>query len=126
VRLSIFLHLSHFLVPHMSSLKAHVECFFDHNASNTSTFLVVCPETNHCVIIDPVLDFDYPSCTFEPKQANQILARIQEKGYVLDYIFETHAHADHVTSSQYLKEKTGAKVRIIIYLFHHLFRISNV
>jgi glyoxylase-like metal-dependent hydrolase (beta-lactamase superfamily II) len=90
--------------------KAIVECFFDSDASNTATYLVACPETDRCVVIDPVLDFDYPSCTLEPKQAKKILTRIEEKKWKLDYILETHVHADHITSAQYLREKTGAQV----------------
>eukprot|EP00008_Paramoeba_atlantica_P008181 CAMPEP_0201476890 /NCGR_PEP_ID=MMETSP0151_2-20130828/2022_1 /ASSEMBLY_ACC=CAM_ASM_000257 /TAXON_ID=200890 /ORGANISM="Paramoeba atlantica, Strain 621/1 / CCAP 1560/9" /LENGTH=258 /DNA_ID=CAMNT_0047857431 /DNA_START=476 /DNA_END=1253 /DNA_ORIENTATION=+ len=62
--------------------------------------------------IDPVWDFDFPSGSLRTTQAEKILKRADEQGWTIEWILETHAHADHVTSSQYLKKKTGAKVCI--------------
>jgi len=63
-------------------------------------------------VIDTVLDFDVPSFSFNTKQADRVLVRLDEKKWTLEWVLETHAHADHITAAHYFKKKTGAKVAI--------------
>ncbi|GAA5998832.1 hypothetical protein JCM5350_006747 [Sporobolomyces pararoseus] len=81
---------------------AHV---FWHSPTSTWTYVVVCPTTKHCVIIDPALDYDPTTQTVSTETADSLLAFIREKGYKVDKILESHAHADHLTSARYLKLK---------------------
>lgn len=85
---------------------------FYHALSGTFSYLVYDPESRLGAIIDPVLDFDMASGEASYTSANQILALVSEKGLHIEWILETHAHADHLTSAQYLKHKTGGKVAI--------------
>jgi glyoxylase-like metal-dependent hydrolase (beta-lactamase superfamily II) len=107
------------------SSQAIVECFFE-KETHTATYIVACPQTGVCGIIDSVLDFDVPSCSFSTKSADALISRINEKGWKLEWILETHAHADHVTGSQYLKQKLGGKVSFRILLFEFFFLRRNL
>jgi glyoxylase-like metal-dependent hydrolase (beta-lactamase superfamily II) len=103
-----FLHTTSFAMAKQSAI---VELFYD-SSTSTATYLVGCSETKKCAVIDPVWDFDLPSGALRTKQADSLLNRIGEQGWSLDWILETHAHADHLSSSQYLKKKGGGKVCI--------------
>lgn len=85
---------------------------FYHAVSGTFSYLVFDPETRIGGIVDPVLDFDMASGGVSYESANQILAIVAEKDLHIEWVLETHAHADHLTSAQYIKHKTGAKVAI--------------
>lgn len=88
-----------------------VKHFFD---PNTYTFsYVVYDEIERVgVIIDPVLDFDVPSGEVSHNSAEKLLAFINKEKLSIEWILETHAHADHLSGAQYLKSKTSAKVAI--------------
>src|SRR5690606_18440447 len=75
-------------------------------------YVVACPETRKCAIIDPVLDFDEKSASTATLNADKILALVVERGYEVEWILDTHPHADHFTAAAYLKEKTGAPIAI--------------
>ncbi|WP_404404578.1 MBL fold metallo-hydrolase [Pelagibacterium halotolerans] len=75
-------------------------------------YVVADPGTKNCAIIDPVLDYDEKSGATGTEQADRILAFIAEKGYRVEWILDTHPHADHFSAAQYLKEKTGAPTAI--------------
>jgi len=66
------------------------------------------------VIIDPVLDYDPASGTLSSKTADQLLAFCEQQGLKVHHILETHAHADHLTAAQYLKQRLGGNVPICI------------
>lgn len=85
---------------------------FYHTASGTFSYLVYDPETLIGAIVDPVLDFDMASGVVSYESANKILSLVADKNLHIAWILETHAHADHLTSAQYLKHKTGASVAI--------------
>lgn len=88
-----------------------VECFFD-QATSTFTYLVIDPTSRRAAVIDPVLDFDLSSATISTHSADRVLRRLRERECSLDWILETHAHADHLTAAAHLKQYTGARVAI--------------
>lgn len=85
--------------------------FFD-EPTNTVSYLVADPETKRAAVIDPVLDYDHRSGRGSTKSADAILKRAEEDGLTIDWVLETHAHADHLSGAPYIKIKTGAKVAI--------------
>ena len=70
------------------------------------------PETKRCAIIDPVLDFDPKSGATATHSADELLGYIERKKYVLEWILDTHPHADHFSAAGYLKDRTGAATAI--------------
>lgn len=88
-----------------------VKEFFD-RPTFTYSYVVHCPETKHCAIIDSVLDFDYASGSTSTKMADQILDYIAANGLIADLILETHVHADHLSAAPYLQKKTGGRMAI--------------
>ena len=75
-------------------------------------YVVADPETKKCAIIDPVLDYDEKSGATATIEADRILKLIAEKGYEVEWILDTHPHADHLSAADYLKGKTGAPTAI--------------
>src|SRR5579885_1059777 len=88
-----------------------IQAFFD-QATNTVSYLVSDPGTGRAAIIDPVLDFDVKSGRTATHSAENILAAAAAARCAVDWILETHAHADNTSAAAFLKEKTGAKVGI--------------
>lgn len=78
---------------------------------NTGTwqYVVADPATLTAVIIDPVLDYDPATQAITTRSADTILALVKEKGYQIDNILETHAHADHLTSASYLQSRLSSQ-----------------
>lgn len=92
-------------------VKPVIHAFFD-EPTNTVSYLVADPETKRAAVIDPVLDYDHKSGKGSAKSADAILAKAADEGLAIDWVFETHAHADHLSGAPYIKIKTGAKVAI--------------
>ena len=92
-------------------VKPVIHAFFD-KPTNTVSYLVADPETKRAAVIDPVLDYDHKSGTGAVESADAILSKAADEGYVIDWVLETHAHADHLSGAPYIKIKTGAKVAI--------------
>ncbi|MFO1085716.1 MAG: MBL fold metallo-hydrolase [Reyranellaceae bacterium] len=88
-----------------------IDSFFD-EATFTITYLVSDPVARRAAVIDPVRDYDHRSGRASTVSADRVLAKAAERGVAVDWILETHAHADHLTAAPYLKVKTGAKVAI--------------
>ncbi len=88
-----------------------VRAFFD-PATNTVSYLITDPETKHAAIVDPVLDYDQRTGKADTHSADAILKAVEEAGVTVDWVLETHAHADHLSGAPYVKLKTGAKVGI--------------
>lgn len=93
------------------SSQPQVETFFD-PATFTASYVVYDPATRVAAIIDPVLDFTPRNGRTSTRSADAMLAFVEEKGLRLDWLLETHAHADHLSASHYLREKTGAPIVI--------------
>ena len=88
-----------------------IDAFFD-EATYTVTYLVTDPETRRAAIVDSVLDYDHKSGKASIRSAERVLAKALEREASVDWILETHAHADHLTAAPLLKARTGAKVAI--------------
>jgi glyoxylase-like metal-dependent hydrolase (beta-lactamase superfamily II) len=86
--------------------RIQVEAFFDSRTA-TLSYLVWDGETLGAAIIDPVLDFDFKSGNTATDSADKMLARLRELRLEVDWILETHAHADHLSGARYLKEQLG-------------------
>jgi uncharacterized protein (TIGR01244 family) len=84
-----------------------VKGFFDKRTSSIQ-YVVSDPDTGKCAIVDPVLDFDELAGATATISADAILQYIREKDLTVEWILDTHPHADHFSAAQYLKEKTGA------------------
>lgn len=94
-----------------STQSPQVRHFFD-PATSTLTYLVFDPDSRDAVVIDPVLDFDPASGKTSTASADRVAEAITTLGLALHYVLETHAHADHLSGSQHLKRRFGAKVAI--------------
>lgn len=90
---------------------ADIQAFFD-EPTNTVSYLVGDPDTLRAAVIDPVLDYDHKAGKVDIRSVEAILAAAQAKGYTIEWALETHAHADHLSGSPYIKAKTGAKIGI--------------
>ena len=88
-----------------------IKTFFDPDTA-TFTHIVSDPSTQKCAIIDSVLDYDQYSGRTETKSADQVISYINEEQLSVEWILDTHIHADHITASHYLKEKLGGKIGI--------------
>ncbi len=88
-----------------------IQAFFD-EPTNTVSYLVADPETKRAAIVDPVLDYDHASGRASTHSADLILDVAEKEGLTVDWVLETHAHADHLSGAPYIKLKTGAKVGI--------------
>jgi len=75
-------------------------------------YVVTDPRTKRCAIIDPVYDFDEKSGATATHQADRILAYVESEGLAIEWILDTHPHADHFSAAHYLKQKTGAPTAI--------------
>ena len=75
-------------------------------------YVVSCPATKRCAIIDPVLDFDEKSGATATFNADAILDHVKAEGLEVEWILDTHPHADHFSATAYLKERTGASTAI--------------
>ena len=88
-----------------------VQHFFDQQ-TNTFSYVVVDPISRKCAVIDSVLDYDAASATTKTTNADLIVNYIQENSLSVEWILETHVHADHLTASQYLKKRLGGQIAI--------------
>ena len=88
-----------------------IQAFFD-EPTNTVSYLVADPVTKQAAAIDPVLDYDHNSGAVDTCSVEAILTAARESGYAIEWALETHAHADHLSGSPYIKAKTGAKIGI--------------
>ena len=91
--------------------KPQVRAFF-HEPTFTATYVVSDPGTGRAAVVDSVWDFDQPSGRTSFESADQIVAHVAEQGLTIDWILETHAHADHLSAAPYLKEKLGGELVI--------------
>jgi glyoxylase-like metal-dependent hydrolase (beta-lactamase superfamily II) len=91
--------------------KPVIEGFFDEETF-TASYVVEDPASKRCAIIDSVLDFDQSSGRTSHTQADRIVAYIKRKKLIVDWILETHVHADHLSAAPYLEKQLGGKLGI--------------
>lgn len=112
-------------------IRPTIQAFFD-AATATVSYLVADPVTGRGAIIDPVLDFDASTARVSTASADAILAQAREQGVAIEWVLETHAHADHLSAADYVRKATGASVGIgskiteVQRLFAPLFGASDV
>ena len=93
------------------TLHSTTEAFFD-AATWTVTYVVWDRASRHAAVIDPVLDYDFKSGHTRTASADKVLAYAQEHRLQVDWLLETHAHADHLSGAHYLKERLGGRIAI--------------
>ena len=89
----------------------HVKAFFD-EPTFTASYVVHDPATRIAAIIDSVLDFDQPSGRTRCDSVDAMIAHVEDEGLKVEWLLETHAHADHLSAAPYLQEKLGGKLVI--------------
>ncbi|MBB3021744.1 glyoxylase-like metal-dependent hydrolase (beta-lactamase superfamily II) [Microvirga lupini] len=92
-------------------MRPEVKGFYEKRTCSIQ-YVVADPETKRCAIIDPVLDFEQKSGATATTSADELLAYIEQQGYSLEWILDTHPHADHFSAAGYLKDRTGAPTAI--------------
>ncbi len=97
--------------PVLMYSKADVTHFFD-ESTNTLSYVVRDPGSRSCAVVDSVLDLDYPSGTITYAGADAIIEHIRAEGLELEWILETHVHADHLSAAPYIQDQIGGKIAI--------------
>lgn len=98
-----------------------VASFFD-EPTNTATHIVFDPATRRAAIVDSVLDYDPAAGRTSTASADRLIACVREKGLTVDWLLETHAHADHLSAAPYLQSKLGGQLAI----GREIVRVQNV
>ncbi len=93
------------------SVKPEVTGFFD-PATNTISYVVKEPASNACAIVDSVMDIDYAAGRITYDHADELIAHVRNKGLRLDWLIETHVHADHLSAAPYIQRALGGKIGI--------------
>jgi glyoxylase-like metal-dependent hydrolase (beta-lactamase superfamily II) len=88
-----------------------IRAFFD-EPTNTVSYLVADPVTKKAAVIDPVLDYEHNSDEVDTRSAEAMLKASEEASYEVEWVLETHAHADHLSGASFVKAKTAAKIGI--------------
>ena len=91
--------------------KPVISGFFD-EPTNTISYLVADPATGKAAIIDPVFDYDHTVASVDTRSVRAMLEAATAAGYQVEWVLETHAHADHLSGAPYIKARTGAKIGI--------------
>ncbi|MHA6637647.1 MBL fold metallo-hydrolase [Stutzerimonas frequens] len=92
-------------------MNAHVEPFFD-PATFTYSYVVSDPETRQCAVIDSVLDYDPASGRTSHATAERLVDYVREQDLKVQWLLETHVHADHLSAAPYLKQQLGGRMAI--------------
>jgi glyoxylase-like metal-dependent hydrolase (beta-lactamase superfamily II) len=100
-------------IPHPVdlSVKPEVTAFFD-AATNTISYVVKDPASKACAVVDSVMDIDYAAGRITHESADAIIAHIRDRGLALEWLIETHVHADHLSAAPYIQGKLGGKIAI--------------
>ncbi len=88
-----------------------VTAFFD-DATNTVSYVVKDPNSNKVAIVDSVLDFDFASGHTDTKSADEVIKFIKDNGLEVEWILESHVHADHLSAAPYIQQQIGGKIGI--------------
>ena len=88
-----------------------ITAFFDEDTF-TVTYVVRDPASKKCAVVDSVLDFDYASGNTDTRSADAVIAFIRDKGYEVQWLLETHVHADHLSAAPYIQRELGGKIAI--------------
>jgi glyoxylase-like metal-dependent hydrolase (beta-lactamase superfamily II) len=97
--------------PVNMDITPEVEAFFDED-TNTISYIVKDPASDACAIVDSVMDIDYAAGRITYAHADRMIARVKARGLRLEWILETHVHADHLSAAPYIQERLGGKIGI--------------
>lgn len=97
--------------PINMSVKPDVSAHFD-EATNTISYIVKDPASDHCAIVDSVMDIDYAAGRITYDAADALIEEVTRRGLKLDWIIETHVHADHLSAAPYIQDKLGGKIGV--------------
>ena len=97
--------------PVNMAVQPEVEAFFD-EATNTISYIVKDPSSDACAIVDSVMDIDYAAGRITYDHADAMIARVKEMGGRLEWIIETHVHADHLSAAPYIQDQLGGKIGV--------------
>ena len=97
--------------PVNMTVTPQVQAFFD-DATNTISYIVKDPASAACAIIDSVMDIDYAAGRITYDHADEMIGQIEAQGLTLEWIIETHVHADHLSAAPYIQQKLGGKIGI--------------
>ncbi len=112
--------------PDHMTITPQVQAFFD-PATNTISYIVKDPASAACAIVDSVMDIDYAAGRITYDHADAMIAEIEAQGLALEWIIETHVHADHLSAAPYIQQKLGgrigigAKIRVVQETFGKIF-----
>jgi glyoxylase-like metal-dependent hydrolase (beta-lactamase superfamily II) len=107
-----------------------IQAFF-HEPTFTVSYIIADPVTGHCAVVDPVLDYDANSARTSSEFADRMIAFIRAQRYRLQWILETHAHADHLSAAQHFRAELGGQIAIgehivqVQQMFGKLFNAGN-
>jgi glyoxylase-like metal-dependent hydrolase (beta-lactamase superfamily II) len=94
-----------------ATMPALIEAFFD-DASSTYSYVIYEADGGQCAIVDPVLDYNPAAGRTTTVQADRIIAFVREHRLQVQWLLETHAHADHLSAAPYLRRELGGKIAI--------------
>ncbi|MEH6647039.1 MBL fold metallo-hydrolase [Sulfitobacter sp.] len=97
--------------PINMDVKPEVTGYFD-EATNTISYIVNDPSSDSCAIVDSVMDIDYAAGRITYAHADTLIETIQSRGLTLEWIIETHVHADHLSAAPYIQQKLGGKIGV--------------
>jgi glyoxylase-like metal-dependent hydrolase (beta-lactamase superfamily II) len=92
-------------------MQPQIQAFFDY-ATSTISYVVGEPEGGACAVIDSVLDYDAAAARTSTRSADAIIAFVRARGWTVEWLLETHAHADHLSAAPYLASQLGGKTAI--------------
>jgi glyoxylase-like metal-dependent hydrolase (beta-lactamase superfamily II) len=95
----------------LSTQRTAIRPFFDEH-TGTFSYVVADVATKHAAVVDPVLDFDMKSSRTSTRGADAILAHLRAEGLTLQWILETHAHADHLSAARHVQDRAGGRIAI--------------
>jgi len=93
------------------AVKPEVKAFFD-QATNTISYVVKDPSSTACAVIDSVMDIDYAAGRISYGHADEIIAHVKKNGLAVEWLIETHVHADHLSAAPYIQQALGGKLGI--------------
>ncbi|NDR58607.1 MBL fold metallo-hydrolase [Aliiruegeria sabulilitoris] len=93
------------------SVKPEVTGFFD-PLTHTISYVVKDPNSNSCAIVDSVMDIDYAAGRITYEHANELIKFVEENDLKLEWLIETHVHADHLSAAPYIQDKLGGKIGV--------------
>jgi glyoxylase-like metal-dependent hydrolase (beta-lactamase superfamily II) len=117
-------------IPERSKCQPQIDAFFERRTCSVQ-YLVSDPATRCCAVIDPVLDYDEKSGSIATWSADALLAFVRDHDLTVEWILDTHPHADHFSAAGYLKHRTGAKTAIgervveVQKLWQEIYNLSN-